>query len=184
MVLKMKPVLFMDFDGVLNFFGSRNHYRNHNKFGYLKRGSVNISTGDVAGGWGSFSSYYHLYTINWSAELVRKLTAVNVDWVWLTSWNKHTYKLDDLLEITIPTSTLDWDSDSASKDHTHPAKYVALKDYMKANPRPFIWVDDSATVHFNPDDFDVPYLLVVPNEDLGLTPDDLAKITDFVATHS
>jgi hypothetical protein len=167
-----KPVLYMDFDGVLNFFGSRSAYtKRSNAPGYLRRNSVyDIET----------NSWYGL---NWSAELVRKLGELDADWLWLTSWReKAPALLDPALQVA-SVGSLDWDFSEAT-GWNHDLKWLALLADQDANPRPFVWVDDEATRAFDETALlvKVPYLLVKPDPNFGMTRADLDNVREFLAS--
>jgi hypothetical protein len=166
----VKPALFMDFDGVLNYEGSKSAYRNNpDTLGYLRTDTLWIPEGR--------------YDIKWSGELVRKLNALDASWVWLTSWRDYASNiLSDALGLT-GTSMLWWDFVPGQVDHRN--KFPALVDSLSYNPRPFVWVDDEATKYFDKSMVpNVPYLLVAPDPDYGMTKADLADVTDFVAAHT
>ncbi len=183
--------MFIDCDGVVNFDGSRSKHNKLNGLGYLRRASIVIPSDS------NYGPTHNIYNLNWSAEMLRKLSSMNADWIWLTTWNDHTDKLNIALDLNASTSTLDWDishgaittggggwsTSTVTLDSTHPGKYLALRDFVNANPRPFVWLDDTATVYFNPDDFTVPSLVLATDPDLGVTKDDLDKVSAFVATY-
>lgn len=179
-----RPVLYMDFDGVVNFVGSRTRHTKVAGLGYLRRNGVWANkTPDET--WKATHSYGERYfNLNWSAELVRKLDELNADWLWLTSWKEDAPEfLDPMLGVK-SAGALDWDYSKAT-NFNHALKFVALLADQDANPRPFVWVDDEATVAFDADAFltPVPHLVVCPDDEVGLTADDLAAITEFVTKH-
>ncbi len=177
------PVMFMDFDGVLNFEGSRNMRRKHKDApGYLRRASVYVN------GW---------LNLNWSAELVRKLNLLKTEfpykWVWLTTWTGYTHMLDGKLGVN-PDDAVVWDpgtfslyvDDSVVANHRNSAKLKEVLDWVDNNPdTPFVWVDDQATVLWTPEvaaKVTAPHMVVMPNADLGLTLTDLNNIKTFLST--
>lgn len=179
-----RPVLYMDFDGVLNFFGSRTAHRKlSGGLGHLRRGDVwaaKAADGELKptefGG-------SHSFELNWSGELVRKLRALNTDWLWLTSWKADAPKfLDPRLDV-VSDGWLDWEY-SAASGWNHALKFNALLVDQDANPRPFVWLDDEATGAFDADAFltPVPHLVLRPSELVGLTMGDLLEVIDFVNT--
>jgi len=181
-----RPVLFLDFDDVVNLFGSRTaHRKNRSALGYLRK--VDMYVG------GRF------YSVNWSSELVRKLNAAKdkygFEWLWLTTWVDNAPRYVDFHLGTRSDGFVDWDVDggialSAStavvENVRSNRKYAALLDNLRANPRPFVWVDDSATAKYNPDDFvgdlDVPHLVVTPDARYGIDANDLSRVLEFLGS--
>lgn len=179
-----RPVLYMDFDGVVNFVGSRTRHRKEAGLGYLRRNGVwaNKTPEDT---WKATHGYGQRYfNLNWSAELVRKLDALDADWLWLTSWKADGPEfLDPLLGIE-SAGWMDWDY-SAATGFNHEMKFPALVADQAANPRPFVWVDDEATVAFDASALpvEVPHLVLTPDDAVGVTATDLEAMSEFVAKH-
>lgn len=166
--------LFFDFDGVVNFDASRTAYRkNPDAFGWIRRAD--------------YSSRHGWFPVNYSAELVGKLNSLKADydftWLWLTTW------VDEAMSIVNGhlgahgDGYIDWDPYTGVKDDNVSSVRNARKyDAVKANydGKPFIWVDDEATVLYNPDDFDVPSLAVKPDPKYGVTRTDLDAMKAFL----
>jgi len=200
--MNISPYLFIDFDGVVNFFSSKTAYRKRgDTFGYTKR--IDIYDGE------SF------YAVNWSSDLVKKLNALKeatgFTWLWHTTWlNKSVELVDPRLE-TNSDGFVDWDAwgditkevggggwsaprkvftvtDDELDEIRDSRKYAALKAYVAANPAPFVWVDDSATRKYDPADFvgvlDVPHLVIRPSEDTGIVHWEYEKMVKFFTEHS
>lgn len=180
MIGEKRPVLYLDWDGVVNFFGSRNQYIKKSGFGYLRRGSAVPRPADRPAGSLSFGPF----SLNWSAELLRKLAALPVDIVFLSTW-RHSFS--ELLKAT------NWELDSyrvldwadGPKGSEHAGKVPALVADQLADPRPFIWADDEAHSFYGDDDraklSGIPQLLLAPNEDLGLVMADYEAMLDFLS---
>lgn len=178
----MTPVLYLDFDGVLNAFASRNAFTRHkDTFGYHRRHTLNG------------------YKVMWSAELVKKMNDLKdahpYDWAWLTTWTDLAMSMVNPALGTHGDRFVDWDPDfydvTLPFDVVHERgvrKYAALKADLLLNPRPFVWVDDTATSEYVASDFtgvlDVPHLVVTPVDDFGITRTDFALMTDFMVKHS
>lgn len=158
--------LYLDIDGVVNFFGSRNQYRKHSALGYLRRGQI--------------GSEGLTFPFNWSAQLLRELDSVDgLEIVLLSTWNKYS---DELFK------GLDWrahrvlgDVEGARSDHY---KLDELEIDQSNDPLPFIWADDTATILSPQIDAPSDKLILMPDEKFGLTHDDLAEIKNFVNDHS
>lgn len=189
------PVVFMDFDDVLNIFSSNSHYkRNHKTLpGYRRKTSVYVEEAGVG----------LSFTLKWSAELVRKLMSLKTEhpytWVWLTTWMNHTDKLNSTLQLTTDY-TAEWDaypkrvggwawggasglSNEQLHAHRNKAKLDYVLDYIEANPgAPFVWVDDSATQLWDEKYLTVetPHLIITPTELDCFTLQHLDELTEFL----
>lgn len=174
--------LFLDFDGVVNYFGSRSAFnRNKDCFGYSRKGTLYSEKGALS--------------VNYAAELVKKLNDAHnkygFTWLWLTTWVREAKVLVDPRLGTHSDGYVDWDPDSgitfAMKDPEVVAIRAARKiAALKANfdGEPFVWIDDDATDGFNSDDFTVPHLVVKPDEKFGITKSDWDKVLAFLDAHS
>lgn len=172
------PKLYLDWDGVVNFFGSRSKYNRHAGFGSMRRGSVPSPAvnGDP--------STAEILSMNWSADLLRKLAALPVEIVILSTWR---HRFPELLKATswdlADYRILDWtDGPDGS---IHAGKIDALLADHLADPRPFIWADDEAHSFLTDAHRNLfsttPHLLLAPDDDLGLTADDLSSMVSFLA---
>ncbi len=173
-----RPVLFIDFDGVLNFTGSVARYRETpGALGDVRETALSV---------GQFS-----FRIQWSAELVRELADLKerapFDWLWLTTWREHAVAQVDPALGTPSDGYVPWSSGAVSMpwaDSASSRKYDALMETLSVNPRPFVWVDDTATPAYDAADFvgdlDVPHLVVAPSTDVGLLCPDVDAIAAFL----
>lgn len=158
--------LYLDIDGVVNFFGSRNQYRKHNALGCLRRRLVGAE---------GFT-----FPFNWSAQLLNELDSIDgLEVVLLSTWNKYS---DELFR------GLDWrarrvlgDVEGMWSDHY---KLDELETDQSDSPLPFVWADDTATILSPQIDSPSDKLVLMPDEKFGLTHDDLAEIKNFVNDHS
>lgn len=169
MTTNSKATLYLDVDGVINFLGSRNQYTKHMDLGYLKKTSVP----------GHHPTYgYGVFTMNWSAELLRKLSEVDgLEIALLSSWNDSAESL---------FRGLDWKTDRVmpsvfgDNPFTEENKFDLLLKEQSHNPKPFIWADDTATLQAVDYDFGIENLILTPDDKFGLTRDDLNSIIEFV----
>jgi hypothetical protein len=189
-----KVVMFMDFDGVLNWHGtSRNQMKKYaDAFGYWRRNDVPLSTG-ATGGWASYQQWQR---IEWSDELVTKLMSLKDEtgyvWRWLTTWIDETAKLDVIMNIK-SDGYVDWNPypNPPVKDigsYRCDRKLEVILDFIKTNPdTPFVWVDDEATKLWTPEldsATKAPHLIVTPWEKYGIVGHEFNKIVEFVKTNS
>lgn len=157
-----KATLYLDIDGVVNFFGSRTRHRKTVELGYLRRGSA-------------YAEGY-LYTLNWSSELLLKLSRIEgLEIALLSTWNTQSESLFNALQWEtdrVLNDVAGFDSDWRKLDEI-------LMDQAE-NPRPFIWADDTAT-RLNPElDQSFTRLAIKPDPVVGLTETHLSEIEEFV----
>lgn len=169
--------LFLDFDGVVNFDGSRSAFqRNPDALGYLKRNHVYSYTGG--------------FGINYSGELVSKLNGLHAEfgftWLWLSTWVDECVSLLDPKIGSKSDGFVDWNPHFGITNANVTAergrrKYAAVK--ANFDGQPFIWIDDEATVEFKASDFTVPTLIIAPDAKYGLVKTDLTAIREFLTLH-
>jgi len=178
--LTSRPVLYFDWDGVVNFFGSRSQHRKRSGLGYIRRSSASPLS-EPSGGWSSYQPVGP-FPLNWSAELLRKLEALPVELVFLSTWRHSFVNLSRATQWDPEVRVLDWVD--GPKGSTHSGKVDALIADQLANPRPFIWADDEAIQFYTPEKReplkDIPQLLLEPDEEIGLTLEDYEKMVGFL----
>lgn len=173
-----RPLLLLDFDGVLNFEATRSAYQ-HNPA--------------VPGHWRQ--RYVHVegvgYRVRWSWEAVRRLGLIcqvyGVEWWWLSTWRDHGLSQINPNLKTTASAAVDWaQSDGQGfpgfrEDPNGAAKLAAVERINDEEGRPFIWVDDEATRWFDPDRLrtNVPHLVLKTDSLWGLTSHDLDSIEEF-----
>ena len=178
-----KPVLFLDVDGVLNSFGKSPWDLTvaHNVF-YAPHGMA--------------------YKIRTSTLIGKALMELDIEIRWLTTWRDdaptHIAELaglprdldvaftheqyDELLNNEDPFA-LDWGSGTPWKLRT------VLSFIREEQGRPFIWADDAAVpkdakalaTEVDFEGFDIPpHLLIRPDGDIGLTPEHIQEMREFL----
>lgn len=190
-----QPIIFMDFDDVINLYESTNKYFSENKHllpGYIQKTTIHVQT----------SGIQENYKLKWSAELTRKLMTLKQNnpytWVWLTTWLNHTNTLDQTLKIT-SDYTAEWDAypkttgwikldQQQTEQHRNQEKLDYILDFTDKHPHtPFVWVDDSATKLWenkylqNPNQ---PRLIITPQPKQGINLQQLNTIETFIKTHT
>jgi hypothetical protein len=115
--------LFLDVDGVINVFRKPNQ----NKTGWPE-----LTQAECMG-----------YIITWSPLLLQKLESLGLDLVWTTTWQE---EASQFLGPTINFGTgAPWLSPVPGEAFGYPTidwKFSAVREHVKANPGPFIWIDD------------------------------------------
>lgn len=158
----MRPVLYLDVDGVLNVLRERSPHW------------ADLTGHDVA-------LAGRTYRLNLSRTMGETLAALPVDIRWATTWAEAAdHFIAPLVGLAagLPVACRPVASDSRYKS-------AAIRRQVAAERRPFVWVDDEAIAE---DDFAwaerlaVPSLFVRPDPTEGLTPEQLTTIEEFVTS--
>ena len=166
----MKPVIYLDVDGVLNALDV-----------------VEKAEGDDC--WGDFEVHANVtptnipafgrgYDLCMSKKMVAELASLDADVKWLTTWRQdaaeHVAPLVDAPDWPV----VDWTVE----------KGAALAQDQAYNPRPFVWIDDWEATEGNVKYFlmepEVPYLLIKPNAYSGITRKQMEEIREFIESVS
>ena len=161
-----RPVILLDVDGVLNAY--RYDDRNGEGFG-------DFQTAECYG-----------YQITYSQKMGDRLAALDADIVWHTTWaggNRCNTEIGPLFGWgNLPVlAEPGWGS-------TH-GDYYWWKldpafDYIRNNPRPFVWIDDDLLYEFGAENtmksLCQPCLLIAPSPHTGITVAEMERIEEFV----
>lgn len=140
----MRPVLFVDIDGVINIFPparkgksfANGKHRNHWTHWEKKEFPI-VENGETV-----------MYPFIHSPEMLESLLSLqdHLDIVWLTTWEEETQGL--LRELTglpsLPYLAKSGGRDDYLSNYTEGFwwKVVALGKEIDSNPRPFLWLED------------------------------------------
>lgn len=159
----MKPILFCDFDGVINQFPYRwakETDGSHNRE-IVHAGQVNYGFFDkdfdnkkffTADEFAMLATHKGTFAISYSGEMIERLRKLIVDdlvhFVWLTTWrNEAVSLLNPMFGFPRNVNYLEWDNKMS--DHNHVFKGFAIMDYFDAHPeqseRKMVWLDDVVT---------------------------------------
>lgn len=177
-------VWYLDFDGVFNIELSLNKVNKARKL-----------DSNLFGFWLKRTAFYAgvVYSVPFSAELVAKMHSLSVKtgttWLWLTTWVGYTSDVDNALNKLPAHDAVPWTPTRNVKDDVERSRLNGLEKYRVLKEHhdgvtPFVWVDDEATVNYNPDDFTCPHLVIATNADYGITRSDYEKIKAFTELHS
>lgn len=176
----MKPVLFCDFDGVINQFPFL-YERIDNDFDremFTSEGFEIITHGlneyalrkQVCDEKVFFYSDKRFtakagngeFLINYSSEMVSRLRDLivtdKVEFVWLSTWREHTVAINT--EFSFPEDKVSWlPWQQKMSDYTHSGKGWAVADWFEEHPefvdRKWLWLDDVATrSYYNWNEYD------------------------------
>jgi len=168
MVSKVRPCIYLDFDGVVNFFGE-------------------TEFPDSETALATFPPRKLVVTLNWSPTLIKELNSLPVDIVWLTTWRDYAVEILEPIIGLKSSRVLQWEHKFS--DYNQSFKFIALKEDQAENPRPFIWLEDYATHSYYNNKFHKPaikafppHLVIMPDDEKGLTPTHIQEIKDFLVS--
>lgn len=176
---KPAPVLFSDFDGVWNFMAPLKDYHQM-PHAYQKTSKAFVT------------AFYKRWELNWSDQLVKETLALKEDtgftFEWVTSWTGYTDIIDQTLGITSDCCHY-WEPENT--DHDFPSKEAyydneklkAVTASICTNPRPFVWLDDTATKLWTEamsSKMSVPHLVITTSLSTGLNIKEFKKIAKFM----
>lgn len=185
----MRPLIFLDFDGVINTFPDRKVLRRggigHTR--WLKPGDPRRDLYDVRrafrlDGNEQARTSRGRFRVHWSREVVGRLDALDVDIHWLSTWQPYAVStLDPMLGVNWPTEI--W-YDPVTDERRWTGKRRTVFDAIRRGDRPIIWVDDEEitwTVRMQVESLRpaCPVLMVSPDERIGLSRRQLALIELF-----
>ena len=165
----VKPTIYCDVDGVINT--TQKLENGTTKIIYRKLPSLGEKLWKIP------------LRINWHNHTTLTLAALQVNFYWLTTWNHQAVHILEPLIGIKSTGVIPYRMPlkEARRQYT---KYELLKAHQAENPSPFIWIDDVATQHYKKEHFKdaQPHLIIRTNKRLGITPEHLQQIHDFVTT--
>lgn len=171
----MKPILFLDFDGVINALPYKRNWIGPDGVGLYDPELNNPKNWEYITLTPNEETHFPLdtvkkathrgreYTITYSAELVDALRELIVEdkvhFIWLTTWREATQtELNPMLDFPADKAGwIEWQDTNLSYDNPQLGKFWGLCDYIERRERegslekdtPLMWVDDVATIGFN-----------------------------------
>lgn len=162
----MKPILFCDFDGVINQFPYRweketdgSHDKEIEHGGRTSYGFFYDDFNDEkffrADEFAMVSTSKGAFPISYSSEIAERIKRLIVDdvvhFVWLTTWRDEAVSLlNPLLGLPEHVNYLHWTQKMS--DYNHAGKGHAIMNYFGQNPeqaeRSMVWIDDVATRNY------------------------------------
>ncbi|MHA3723835.1 HAD domain-containing protein [Leucobacter sp. HY1910] len=165
-----KPIIYLDFDGVLNA---------------IRTGTSQLPR--VTGFSGYQRSQISGFIITWSPEVLRRIESLQrtAEIWWLSTWRDQTALIEQQLPVKLD-GWLDFEDEGLS----YSGKLEALLADQAEHPRPFIWVDDEEHDHYRAAQVrgELPeltgHLLIEPRTRAGLTVDHFERMEAFLAHHN
>ncbi|MBW3093451.1 hypothetical protein KIH79_11075 [Bifidobacterium sp. 82T10] len=184
-----RPLVLIDFDGVINQFPDEKVRRRQNSTTWMKPGDPRIPVYDPANWFipdhtdKAWAGRYHgRLKITWSGELVERLNALDAQILWLSTWQPYIDTLNPKLGVTWPT--LHW-YDPVTREGRYTGKRRMVLNHL-ALGRPIVWIDDEETTYqaglaIQAHKPTAPVLAVGPDSCIGISRPQMDLIERFVA---
>lgn len=183
-----RPLLFIDFDGVINQFPDPKVMRRQGTTDWMRPDDPRRDT-YAPDNWFRPDRRERLlvhdlgrrFTIRWNAELVDRLDALDADKWWLSTWQPETAQLNRALGVDWPT--IRW-YDPVTRDGILTGKRRTILDALKQD-RPIVWLDDEETTYnaglaIQTTPHEAPVLGVGPDSAIGIGRPQMDLIVDFI----
>ena len=183
-----RPLLFIDFDGVINQFLDDKVMRRQGRTDWMRPDDPRRAA-YAPDNWFRPDRRERLlvhdlgrrFTIRWNAELVARLDALDADKRWLSTWQPETGRLNRALGVDWPT--VHW-YDPITREGILTGKRRTILGALKQD-RPIVWLDDEETTYnaglaIQATPHEAPVLGVGPDSAIGVSRPQLALIEDFI----
>lgn len=184
-----RPLVLIDFDGVINQFPDEKVRRRQNSTRWLKPNDPRIRL-YAPDNWfipdhkESITIQYHgRLRLLWSGELVERLKALDAQIIWLSTWQPYTVALN--LRLGTEWETAYW-YDPVTQENRHTGKRRTVIDHL-ADGRPIIWIDDEETTYnaglaLIGNEPQAPVLAIGSDTHIGISRSQMSTIERFVST--
>lgn len=181
------PIILIDFDGVVNQFPDEKVRRRQNSTEWMKPEDPRIDL-YAPNHWfipdrrqTVLAGSHGRIRILWSSELVARLTALDADVLWLSTWQPYTDLLN--LDLGVDWKTIRW-YDPVTNEGRLTGKRRAVINHLKTD-RPLIWIDDEETTYnaglaITGNEPLAPVLAVRPDAHIGISRPQMDCIERFV----
>lgn len=183
-----RPLVFIDFDGVINQFPDDKVIRRQGRTDWMEPDDPRRDTYAPDNWFGPDRRERLLvrdlgrrFTIRWNAELVARLDALDADKWWLSTWQPETAQLNRALGVDWPT--VQW-YDPTTREGIWTGKRRTILDALAQN-RPIVWLDDEETTYnaglaIQATPHEAPVLGVGPDSAIGVGRPQMDLIVDFI----
>lgn len=183
-----RPLLFIDFDGVINQFPDPKVMRRQGTTDWMRPDDPRRAA-YAPDNWFRPDRRERLlvhdlgrrFTIRWNAELVARLDALDADKWWLSTWQPETAQLNRALGVDWPT--VQW-YDPMTREGIWTGKRRTILDALAQN-RPIVWLDDEETTYnvglaIQATPHEAPVLGVGPDSAIGVGRPQMDLVEDFI----
>lgn len=183
-----KPLVLIDFDGVINQFPDEKVLRRQNSVDWTKPDDPRREL-YAPDNWFQpdckakvlVQGMDRRIRIRWSSGLVDRLKALDAEICWLSTWQPYTGLLN--ADLDVDWKTIDW-YDPVTRQGIWTGKRRSVLNALEQN-RPIVWLDDEETTPeaenaIRAVDHSAPVLAVGPNSAIGISCSQMDLIEDFV----
>lgn len=183
-----KPLILVDFDGVINQFPDDKVRRRQNSTAWMKPGDSRAAV-YAADNWFVPDRKERVdtgrrgrWTITWSSELVEHLKSLGAEILWLSTWQPYTELLNE--HLSVDWATITW-YDPVTGANRLIGKRRAVLDHLREE-RPLVWIDDEETTYdaglaVQANVTTAPVLGVGSDSSIGISRPQMELIEGFVA---
>ena len=124
--------------------------------------------------------------MEWNERLIDALNSLDVEFVWATTWREDAHQVGERMGLTHRGRVLH----PLTGVTTFPSlkwKWAAIVDEQTFDPSPFVWIEDEIpemTAYERGVIDGLGGLLVAPDYNFGVTPQDIERIREYVSQHS
>lgn len=184
-----RPLVLIDFDGVINQFPDEKVRRRQNSTAWMKPDDPRIPVYDPANWFPPDRShtvwagnYHGNIRIHWSSQLVDRLRDLDAEILWLSTWQPYIAALN--LALDVDWETITW-YDPITREGRYTGKRRSVISRL-ALGRPIVWIDDEETTYdaglaIQSSGPTAPVLGVGPYSDIGISRPQMDLIERFVA---
>lgn len=185
---RKRPLVLIDFDGVINQFPDEKVRRRQNTTSWMEQGDPRIALYSpdnwfIPDHKEMVTTQYHgRLRLLWAAGLVDRLKTLDADILWLSTWQPYTDMLN--VHLGIDWETIQW-YDPVTRVGRYTGKRRAVLNHLKYG-RPIVWIDDEETTYdaglaITAQEPQAPVLAVGPESHIGINRAQMALIERFVA---
>ncbi|MBT1181195.1 hypothetical protein JS531_04245 [Bifidobacterium sp. CP2] len=185
---RVRPLVLIDFDGVINQFPDEKVRRRRNSTDWMRPEDPRIALYSPEN-WFTpdrketvFIRFQGRFRILWSSELVDRLRTLDADILWLSTWQPYTDLLN--LHLGVDWETIRW-YNPVTGEGRRTGKRRAVLNHLRYG-RPIVWIDDEETTYdaglaIAGNDPQAPVLAVGPESHVGISHAQMDRIERFIA---
>lgn len=126
------------------------------------------------------------FRMRWNSRLIEGLNALDVEWVWTTTWRDDAPGVGKLMGLTHENVRVLHPRSGISDFPSIGWKYEEVLREQQSDPTPFIWVDDELAdlpLAARERIFSLGGLMIAPDPNFGMTPRQVEMMREYISEH-